>query len=161
MAWNVEAREKMSGSSKSRLRRDFGIADTELPKDVSRWGVGRWARRFKGKGHHLSEPTTNWLRTAVHSYLSKMARGSLTLEENGTVYHFGQPLDSHDGKANAPEKVVAHIVVESPAAYKTIAMNGVVGAAEAYMDGSWTSPDLLSVIRFFVSNIQALKEIDS
>ena len=36
-----------------------------------------------------------------------------------------------------------------------------VGAAEAYMDGYWTSPDLVSVIRFFVSNISELKTMDN
>jgi len=144
----------MSGSSKSEFKRDFGIADTELPKGVSRWGVRRWVKPVGIKPKNLSGSSANWLRNAVHSYLAKMARGSLTLTENGTAYHFGQPAGTHDG-------VVAHIVLESPAAYKTIAMNGVVGAAEAYMDGHWSSPDLLSVIRFFVSNIPALKEMDS
>jgi len=144
----------MSGSSKSELRRDFGIADTELPKDVSRWGVRRLVKPVGIKRKNLSGSSANWLRTAVHGYLAKMARGSLTLEEGGTVYHFGQQVGTHNG-------VVAHIVLENPSAYKTIAMNGVVGAAEAYMDGHWSSPDLLSVIRFFVSNIPALKEMDN
>ena len=64
------------------------------------------------------------------------------------------------GTGNIGDDINAQIVVENSETYTAIALNGVVGAAEAYMDGHWTTPDLVSVIRFFVSNISQLKEMD-
>ena len=39
----------------------------------------------------------------------------------------------------------ARVNVISEATYRAIALGGAIGAAEAYMDGDWESPDLLLV----------------
>lgn len=151
-----------------------GIAQTRLPSVV----LG-WARAFSfGRNMDVNSApsaTQRWARTLVHSHLGKMQRGSLVLNEpGGKTLLFGS---QSPGNARSPvhdrslagitqyssdrfEPVHAVINLEDPAAYTAIAFNGVVGAAEGYMDGYWTSPDLLSVVRFFVSNISALKQMD-
>ena len=148
----------MNSSGKSNpqgeLGRDFGIADTDLPKGVARWAGGLGSRASAGT------TTDKWVRSLVHRHLSSMRRGSLVLQERGDTVNFGADKDAAP-TATTGGDIQAVIVVNDPAVYKSIALNGVVGAAEAYMDGYWTSPDLVSVIRFFVSNISELKTMDN
>jgi len=58
-----------------------------------------------------------------------MTRGRLTLVEKDNTHNFGIEGDGIGSDINA------RIDVENAATYKAIAINGVVGAAEAYMDG--------------------------
>ena len=39
------------------------------------------------------------------------------------------------------------------------ALGGTVGAGESYMDGDWSSPDLVSLIRLVIANRRALRRI--
>jgi len=77
----------------------------------------------------------------------------------------GIALEWHLGEANKADStdagfIAATINVQDPAVYSYIALNGVVGAAEAYMEGHWTTPDLVKVVRFMVYNMGALKDMD-
>ncbi len=130
-------------------QRDFGIANTALPRRVERLAG------LSGEKKTVTDSTTEkWLRKLVLRHVGRMPRGRLTLVDKGDTHYFG-------GKDEViGNDIDAHIVVENPATYKAIAVNGVVGAAEAYMDGHWTTPDLVSVIRFFVCNISQLKNMD-
>jgi cyclopropane-fatty-acyl-phospholipid synthase len=92
-----------------------------------------------------------WARKTVHALLQKITTGSLTLEEGGQVRHFGQ-----DRKMAAMK---ATIQVKAPAAYLAVLRGGDIGAGEAYMLGLWDSPNLLEVIRIFVSNIALLENM--
>lgn len=161
-------RMNASGDTETQIefdQRDFGIANTALPKNVSRWS-GLFGDRKSG-GDSTAE---KWVRALVFKHLDKMNRGVLTIEDQGSTRAFGAKVhssghatgnglsDGADDRMGAD--IRAHIVVENPATYTAIALNGVVGAAEAYMDGYWTTPDLVSVIRFFVSNLSQLKDMD-
>jgi len=86
-------------------------------------------------------------RRAVHALLSKLSVGSLVLEEDGQVSHFGNRQD---------ERVKATIQVGDPRAFMTVLKDGSTGAGEAYMHGYWDTPDLLEVVRLFVLNMHAL-----
>ncbi|OED44662.1 cyclopropane-fatty-acyl-phospholipid synthase [Chromatiales bacterium (ex Bugula neritina AB1)] len=109
----------------------------------------------------LGSASERMARVLVHRHLGSMQRGELTLEEGGEINHFGGVAEATAGESETgPRPIVAHIKVVSPAAYTAIAVNGVVGAAEAFMDGHWTAPDLVSVVRFFVANMSALKGMD-
>lgn len=53
------------------------------------------------------------------------------------------------------------IQVRHPAFYRSVIRGGVVGAAEAYMDGAWTCSDLTALIRIIQRNEDALRTLDS
>jgi cyclopropane-fatty-acyl-phospholipid synthase len=55
----------------------------------------------------------------------------------------------------------ARVNVRSEATYRAIALGGAIGAAEAYMDGDWESPDLLLVLELFLRNRQVLEALGS
>ena len=143
-------------------QRDSGIANTALPRNVKRWSALFGERKSRG-----DSTAEKWVRTLVFRHIGKMNRGLLTITDQTGTHHFGNrssEASAQDSLGNAGNKIGhdinAKIVVENSETYTAIALNGVVGAAEAYMDGHWTTPDLVSVIRFFVSNISQLKDMD-
>lgn len=95
----------------------------------------------------------HWARAAIRKNLASMCRGQLILEESGekTVY----------GDLSEGVSLVAELTIIDDAMYSAVAFNGVVGAGESYMEGYWTSPDLVKVIRFFVINMQSLDALDN
>lgn len=159
----VDALEPKNGSSISVLSRG-GIADTGLPAQVKGWASALTLGRNMD-AHRAGSAAERLARSLVHSHLGKMRRGSLTLIEAESTMVFGETEDVVSSEAGGAaidkaDQISAIIEVQRPAAYTSIAFNGVVGAAEGFMDGHWTTPDLLSVVRFFVSNIAALKGMD-
>ena len=85
--------------------------------------------------------------------LSNIQTGHLTLEDEGNVYSFGEPLEKAD--------LVAHISVTHSAFYRQVLFGGSIGAGEAYMFKSWWSPDLVQVIRLMAINMPVLQQLDS
>jgi len=143
-------------------QRDSGIANTSLPHSVR-----RLAGLFGERKANSNSTADKWVRALVLKHIGKMIRGKLTIQDQGSIQVFGgsnAQISDGDRGDNSGDSVgsdiCAHIVVENPATYSAIALNGVVGAAEAYMEGYWTTPDLVSVIRFFVSNLSQLKDMD-
>lgn len=146
--------EPDTSSSLSRLSRG-GIADTGLPSLVKGWASALTLGRNMD-ARKAGSTTERWARGIVLNHLGRMQRGTLSIVEGEQTEVFG-----NNRTASGDQAVIqAEIHVENPAAFSAIAFNGVVGAAEGYMDGHWATPDLLSVIRFFVSNIVALKGMD-
>ena len=93
---------------------------------------------------------TELSRKAVYAILERLTVGSLVLEENGQISHFGDRQD---------KTVTASIQVKDPAAFTAVLKDGSTGAGEAYMLGQWDTPDLLEVIRLFVLNMHTLQEM--
>ena len=87
-------------------------------------------------------------RKVVFSMLEHLRLGRLMLEENGQTYSFGQQMDD--------KEPIVKVAITNHVAYRQILFNGSIGVAEAYMQGNWTTPDLMSVIRIFTRNQQAL-----
>ena len=54
----------------------------------------------------------------------------------------------------------ANIVVNDPAFYRMAALNGSVGAGEAYMDGHWDCDDLVALVRVLVRNRDRLDAME-
>jgi cyclopropane-fatty-acyl-phospholipid synthase len=50
--------------------------------------------------------------------------------------------------------------VRDLSAYRDVAIGGTIGAAEAYMHGKWTAPDLTALVRVFVANRDVLDAMD-
>lgn len=91
-------------------------------------------------------------RKAIFSVLKNIKHGCLVIEEGGEQIIFGE--------RSSQDALKAHVVVNDPKAYVMILKNGDLGAGEAYMQGLWSSPQLLNVVRIFVSNMHALEKIN-
>jgi cyclopropane-fatty-acyl-phospholipid synthase len=81
-------------------------------------------------------------RRALEHRLSALRDACLVLEDGGERRTFGPP-DS---------ELCASVQVRDPRFYGAIARRGGIGAAEAWMDGFWTSDDLTAVIRVLARN---------
>lgn len=55
----------------------------------------------------------------------------------------------------------AHLRVHDPAFYRLAALNGSVGAGEAYMEGLWDCDDLVSLVRILVRNRDRLDAMET
>jgi cyclopropane-fatty-acyl-phospholipid synthase len=76
---------------------------------------------------------------------SRIKQGSLRIEfPDGSVRLFGQP-----GAAPA-----ADLKILDPAFYRQVAIGGEIGFGEAYVDGSWQSSDLVSLLSLGILNRQ-------
>ncbi|MDA8962547.1 cyclopropane-fatty-acyl-phospholipid synthase family protein [Pseudomonadales bacterium] len=93
-----------------------------------------------------------WARSMILKHLGTMQRGQLVIEENGEKTSYGDQSDNVE--------LIAELTIVNADTYSALALNGVIGAGESYMDGYWTSPDLVKVIRFFVINMQTLDAMD-
>ena len=93
-----------------------------------------------------------WARSMILQHLGTMQRGQLVIEENGEKTSYGDQSDNVE--------LIAELTIVNADTYSALALNGVIGAGESYMDGHWTSPDLVKVIRFFVVNMQTLDAMD-
>jgi cyclopropane-fatty-acyl-phospholipid synthase len=87
-------------------------------------------------------------RAIVHRLLALTRGGVLELREpGGEVTRFGE-LDPDD-------PLHAVLEIHSRAFYRRL-LRGSLGLAEAHMDGLWTSPDLVAVVRLGARNGEAL-----
>ena len=93
-----------------------------------------------------------WARSMILKHLGTMQRGQLVIKENGEKTIYGDQSDNVG--------LVAELTIVNIDTYSSLALNGVIGAGESYMEGHWTSPDLVKVIRFFVVNMQTLDAMD-
>lgn len=87
----------------------------------------------------------------VLRHLNKLQKGCLTIEFNNKVSEFGE--------ASQTASITAHIRVNNAAAFQKFIANANVGAGQAYIDGDWDSPDLLSVIRVFCLNMNIMNNM--
>ena len=56
-----------------------------------------------------------------------------------------------------PDGLQATIAIERWRALRRLALGGDVGFAEAYIDGDWTSPDLVALLRLATRNVETLR----
>ena len=99
-------------------------------------------------------PRPNLLGSAaerlVLERLARIAVGSLRLVDGATTRDFG-------GIAPGP---AAAIEIRDPAFYSELAWGGSVGAAESYMLGHWSTPDLTALMRLMLVNRDALDSLE-
>jgi len=93
----------------------------------------------------------------------RLLRGHL-LKRMGPLQ--GRALEIEDplGRATVGRgdpRVPLWLQVRDPAFYRAVAMNGSVGAAEAYMDGHWGCDDLVGLVRLLVRNRDLLDGMES
>ena len=89
-------------------------------------------------------------KRAVRAQLDALDRGRLTLIDGDRTSVHG----TTDGLS-------ATVNVLDPGFYRAVAFGGHVGAAEAYADGAWTTPDLTALVRLFVRNREVLDGMET
>ncbi len=95
----------------------------------------------------------HWARKLLFKVLGNLTVGQLVIHDRGNVYTFGT--------ADKTSDIHATIHVHNTAAYRQVLLGGTIGSGEAYMQGAWTSPDVLQVIRIFVANMNVIESMDS
>jgi cyclopropane-fatty-acyl-phospholipid synthase len=65
------------------------------------------------------------------------------------------------GAMTGNEPLQIHVTVRSPEFYRQVAMNGSVGAGEAWMDGQWECSDLVALVRLLVRNRDLLDGMET
>jgi cyclopropane-fatty-acyl-phospholipid synthase len=91
-------------------------------------------------------------RKLVHNQLLRLHTGCFQIEEDGEVFSFGQGI--------AETQLVARLVVHDASCYGEIMTGGTIGAAESFMTGDWSSPDLTMLVRVMVRNMDILDQIE-
>ncbi|MBY0401847.1 cyclopropane-fatty-acyl-phospholipid synthase family protein [Myxococcota bacterium] len=89
-------------------------------------------------------------RSRVQAALGALEEGELALTDASGTTVFRGPRDGPRGA----------VVVLDVRAYRALAFGGVLGGAEAYMNGWWRSEDLLGVIRVFARNAGFFGAVD-
>lgn len=77
----------------------------------------------------------------------------IDLPEGGFV-EFGSTADARTRRMPAGLSASAHIRVLHPEFFSKCVLSGDIGFAESYLDGDWTTPDLASVIGWFILNLE-------
>ncbi len=80
-------------------------------------------------------------RFLVHRQLTRLTHGRLCITDGTGQREFGR----EDG-------FVAEVEVNDPRFYRALVVGGSLGAAQAYINGWWDTPDLCAVFRLFVGN---------
>jgi cyclopropane-fatty-acyl-phospholipid synthase len=91
-------------------------------------------------------------RVAAHRLFKGISIGSLTLYEGKDAFTFGSRANDSDPHAE--------VQILDNSLYREILSGGSIGAGESYMQGHWSSPDLLSVMRLFSANMSTLQSMD-
>ena len=79
----------------------------------------------------------------------------LVIEDGAGMHTLGSEA------ANPPDTLHARIRVHDPAFYRMTALNGSVGAGEAFMEGFWECDDLVALVRILVRNRDRLDAMET
>lgn len=88
---------------------------------------------------------TQWAKTAFLAGLEGVQGGTLTLECPDRSYVFGAPAD-----------LQARLTVHNERFFLRALSGGQIGLGESFMDGDWTTPDLVPLARLMLRSRQAL-----
>src|SRR5580658_7437039 len=105
---------------------------------------------YEAAGAAGEETRPSAFRAAVLGSFSRMGRGRLRVDlpEGGAV-EFGA------GEEALPFGIAgsARILVRREAFFRKCVLTGDIGFAESFLEGDWTSPDLVAVIGWFILNV--------
>ncbi|MFO1418391.1 MAG: cyclopropane-fatty-acyl-phospholipid synthase family protein [Methylotetracoccus sp.] len=98
--------------------------------------------------------TGTWVfRKLLLDRMSRIRDGSLRIVDERGMLECGARTPRCD--------VAVEVDIADPAAYRSMALRGSIGAGESYMDGQWTCSDLTGLIRILVANRPVLDGLDS
>ena len=95
--------------------------------------------------------STELTKRLVFKLFSGLRHGELVVNDNGETHRFGG-----GDLSIAPS---ASVAIHEPSAYSRILMGGTMGAAEAYIDGDWSTDQLTNVTRVFSANMPILESM--
>ncbi len=85
--------------------------------------------------------------------LANIQFGSLVIHDGGEAFHFGSTGD--------PAQPHAEVHVHDRGLYRMMLSGGSIASGEAYMQGLWTSPNLVAVMRLFSANLPTLEMLEA
>lgn len=91
-------------------------------------------------------------RRLVLAQLRQLASGTLVVREPGE-----QEQTLGDGDTRWPE---ARIDVHDHSVWRDLLTGGGIGAAESFVAGDWSSPDLTALLRFFTRNVDRMNAFE-
>lgn len=92
-------------------------------------------------------------RKIVYRLLENITRGRLVVQQGDKIVEFGEQQSDSD--------IIAHVHVHDDNVYSAILLHGTIGAGEAYMEGAWSCPDLVKVIRVLTRNMSLLRSMNT
>lgn len=95
---------------------------------------------------------TRWCRERVLARLRGLHSGRLVVRDPWGNFEFGDRV--------ADEGLVAYLTIHDANFYQRVVWGGDVGAAESYMAGEWSSPQVTDVVRFFIRNLPVIEKMD-
>jgi cyclopropane-fatty-acyl-phospholipid synthase len=95
--------------------------------------------------------TNEIAREALFSLLKEIKRGKIILIEDNNRFTFGQ--------ATEDVPFTASITVHNSSFYRALILGSDIGAAEAFMDGFWSTDDLTTVIYILLFNYGLVNKI--
>jgi cyclopropane-fatty-acyl-phospholipid synthase len=105
--------------------------------------------RVGGDAFH---PLDSLAKRAVLDKLTQLHGGQLVLVDGGERYRFGTASEE------LAEPIVVH--VHDRRFYGDLALGGSVGAGESYMQGCWSTPQLVELVRLLVLNMEVLDSLE-
>ncbi|WP_420890911.1 class I SAM-dependent methyltransferase [Marinobacter suaedae] len=91
-------------------------------------------------------------RKLVVQQFERLAHGRLLVKDVD-----GENLTFGDGDSRYP---AAELLVHDSSTWRDLLTGGSVGAAEAFVAGDWSSPDLVALLRFFTRNIDRMNAFE-
>jgi cyclopropane-fatty-acyl-phospholipid synthase len=109
--------------------------------------------QFKTAGNSTrGSLTCRAARSVVCQQLSQLQQGALTVREGeNSALTFG------DGDDQYP---AAELIIHHQSTWKDLLTGGSVGAAESFVAGDWSTPDLTALLRFFTRNIDLMNRFE-
>jgi cyclopropane-fatty-acyl-phospholipid synthase len=101
-------------------------------------------------------------RSLVHSAFSKLTYGQLEVVEGTNHQLFPNIMAQdtfHTDESN--NSIKGKITIHDLSVYRDFVKGGSIGAAEAFMAGKWSSPNLTNVIRIFAKAQQQTDKLDA
>ncbi len=93
-------------------------------------------------------------RKLLFSQLKNLSVGAIRIVEGDEQFVFG------DSRLRQGDALYAEMHIHDNRCYADIITGGSIGAAEAYMTGDWTTPDLTMMIRVMVRNMSLLNQME-
>ena len=101
------------------------------------------------------------VRDGIDRFLRGRVLASLAPLQGGQLHLHDAFGDLLIGDLAEPSAVAATIRVHDMGFYRQVALNGSVGAGEAYMDGLWSCDDLVALVRLLVRNRDLLDGMET
>ncbi len=95
-------------------------------------------------------------RTLLVALLGHLTGGRLTIvEADGTTATYG----TAPGRELAPDELDVTVTLATPAVWREVASKASRGLGETYVDGWWTTDDLVGLVRLLTRNLDGFDEI--